>query len=1024
MRLFLIMNLKSSFLYSALFLCLLASRASAQHQTFPLLDKYLVNSELIPSPNFGVINAIVRDDRGFFWFATSKGLCRYDGYQMRIVPVGSHRDDLPPTIITMISLDTSSLLLVTKNGLITYNLRAEQSSPFLPDIDFSDSKITSVVRDSPDVVWIGTGKKGLFGYDRINRTVRHFTVHNGLSDNRITTLCPDHLGRLWIGTVSGGLDLLEPATGRIHTFRSNPSDQHSLWSDHIFTLCEMENGDVWIGTDAGLNVLAGGSDPVQRLHIQSYMKSPVRAVARDKTGRVWIGASDIGLLSYFDHTFTRLAIPGSIAHALNAIGTLYPYQADSSGSSLLLWVGTRSGVVRVSILKNPFTNHIRDRHDLPLNLGAVLSMCRAHDSTLWLGLWGGGLERLRMIHGSYRRTGHFERMPHNPASLPDNNVETILEDRDGAVWIGTPSGLALLDPRTNTIRVARHRDGDSMSIISNDIGNIHEDHSGTVWIGTKAGLSRVIRENPLRFRNYRVAPPGSSGEWGNMVSDLLEDRFSRLWVTTYGNGINRLGDDGSFTRILNPEDTTGNRENWIYTIIEDPRGLFWLSTQAGLVSFDPSSGAFQHYQIDQLHDAHIFGITMDRNNNLWLSTGIGLARFDPRNRSFLPYDESHGMPFRELTSGFLTAHDGKLTVGGLDGFSEFYPDSISVSAHPPALAITSFSVFGKEVPAATTAPGTITLAYDQNFFSFSFAALDYTNPLHNRFAYKMIGVDHDWIDAGTRNYASYTNLDPGHYTFLVKGCNSDNVWNEEGTSIAITIVPPYWRTWWFRLLMITLVLATVYSAYRVRLRRILEVERLRLRIADDLHDDVGSNLSTIAMVSRSVQHVPDIPPAIRHKLAEIYDIAVTTSEGMKDIVWFIKPRNDTLDNLLLRMKDTASSLLRDLEHRFYAPDNLGDVRISLDVKRSFYLGFKEILTNIVKHAGADRIEIHIRHDNGTLSMIVSDNGRGFVFPSPPGPAGRGNGLESLRTRAEKLGGACEITSRPDLGTIVKFSGKV
>jgi signal transduction histidine kinase len=642
------------------------------------------------------------------------------------------------------------------------------------------------------------------------------------------------------------------------------------------------------------------------------------------------------------------------------------------------------------------------------------------------------------VNGRYQRVAHFEHISGSPFSLPSNDAGGIIEDRDGNLWIGTPHGLAMLDKRREHIAIDKHVEGDSTSLVSDQIISIHEDRLGGIWIGTNHGLSQLIREMPPhqsarlkaeggqgpgaphRFRTFLLHQADAHPIGGNFVSDILHDRESHLWIATYGRGLNRLESDGNFTRFSHPGDSLGIKENWIYFLTEGREGVFWLSTRAGLVSFDQRTPEFKRYSIDQLANQPIFGIFLDQRDDLWLSTSIGLARFSPKTRAFVRFDEKHGIPFKELHSGFSLNSRGKLLVGGLDGFTEFDPDSVNTTSQPPEIALTSFSVFDKELSASVLAPGEIHLSHDQNFFSFSFAALDYANPQQNRFAYKMEGVDEEWIDAGTRNYARYTHLDPGSYIFRVKGSNSDNVWNESGASIAITVAPPFWQMWWFRILLAGLFAGTMYGAYRYRVQRLLEVERLRLRIADDLHDDVGSNLSTIAMVSRSVQRAPELTKATRRKLAEIYETAVTTSEGMRDIVWFIKPKNDTLDDLLLRMKDTASSLLVDIEHDFHTPKNESSLRVPIDFKRNFFLAFKEILTNIVKHASATKVHISIEQQNSMLETVIRDDGRGFDEHT----VRRGNGLGNLQSRARNVGGACEITSAPGKGTTVRFSGRL
>ncbi len=999
-------------------LCIAACLASSGTDAS---DKYLSTFEQIPSPNFGRVNGILRDDRGFLWFGTDRGLCKFDGYQVRVFAIESTPENKRQIITSIISMKGGRLLLATGNGLWTFDLKTEQLSQFLPGTEIPRSRINAIVQGPDSTIWIGTSSLGLFSYNTTSTIVRRYTTSDGLSANRILTLLLDHSGGLWIGTTGGGLNLLETATSRIVHYRSTATDSGTLYSDNITSLCENVNQELWIGTSEGLNVLDLETQRMRRVDLHSYTRHTIMSLARDPFGRMWIAALDLGLLFYDNGSLTQFTTSDDVDRSLNSVRTLYPDPVATTGRSLLLWIGTRHGVNKVLMATNPFTNHIRNQDSLLLHRGAVLALCEDRKGILWTGLWGGGLDAFKQVNGAYRRVANFKSDASTRFSLPHNDVGPIIEDRNENLWIGTSGGIAVLDKTRKQMVVYKHIEGDSTSLLSNQIDDIYEDHSGTIWICTIGGLSELRPGTPHRFRNYLIQPKVSDTLEGKQVSDIFQDRLSNLWVATYGRGLTKLEPDGKHVQFLHPADTSGIQENWIYSLVEDNDGLFWLSTRIGLASFDPRSGLFTRHAVRELSDAHIFGIFVDQQNNLWLSTETGLARFSPKAQSFTRFDESYGIGFTELRSGFFQNTQGKLFVGGLDGFTEFYPDSIFSISSPPEIAITSWSVFDQELPATSTLPdGEIHFSYDQNFLSFSFAALDYANPQRNRFAYRMVGVDNDWVDAGTRNYASYAHLNAGNYVFQVKGCNSNNVWNETGASISFIITPPYWQAWWFRILVAGLFASTIYAVYRYRLRKLLEVERLRLRIADDLHDDVGSNLSAIAMVSRAVQRAPELTPTSKAKIAEIYNTAVLTSQGMKDLVWFIKPENDSLGDLILRMKDTASTLLSETELHFHSPKPDDSRAIAIDFKRSVFLAFKEIVTNIAKHAMATKVEINVTLIEGMFEMRIADNGKGFVERDTQ----PGNGLQSLRKRARSIRGTCEITSLPGNGTTVTFTGKM
>ena len=934
----------------------------------------------------------------------------------------AHASPFVNDIAAIVKLENDTLLLATEEGLWCFDASTEHFSPFLADSELAKTEITAIARDSNQCIWIGTLSQGLYKYNQQDHSLERYTSSTGLSDDNITCLLLDSSHELWIGTVSGGLNAYDRMSRSFSTYRKQPGDNTSLLSDHISTLCEYD-GDLWVGTNDGIQVRRHTNNHFERIELPSSLPHRIWSMANDHAGKIWIAVAELGLFSYKDGMLTEFTSINDANRSLHAIRALYFDPAATSPRNVFLWIGTRYGMNKVLIKQNVFHTYVRNQDSLQLNRGAVLSLCEDHNGILWVGLWGGGLNGLRRVRDGYRRIYTIVQDPAKALSLPNNDVFSVIEDRSGNLWIGTGGGVAMLDSVRKTIVSYKHRKGDSTSLAGNGVSRIFEDRSGTMWMCTSEGISKFIPGVPAHFTNYFSSPQDAHPITGKVISDVIEDDASNHWIATFGKGLVKLEKNGAITRYAYPQDTTGIRENTIYFLIEDHLGMLWLSIREGLVSFDPRSGTFQRHELDQLFQAHIFGIAEDTKGNLWLSTSIGLARFNPATSTFLKFDENDGIPFTEFFSGFYRNKNGSLFLGGIDGIVEFLPESVITVVRPPEIVITSLKVTDKEMLNAFETSTEMRLSHDKNFLSFSFAALDYVNPQHNRFFYTMEGVDEQWIDAGTRNFTSYTNLSPGKYVFRVKGCNSDNVWNEAGTSVSILITPPYWQTWWFRALIVVLIGSATYTAFRYRLNKLLEVERLRLRIADDLHDDVGSNLSTIAMVSRAVQRTSELSAASRRKLEEIYDTAITSSESMKDIVWFIKPKNDTLDDLVLRMKDVTSSLLVNIEHDFRAPDSGSSTRVSIDFKRNFFLAFKEILTNIVKHASATGVQIRVEQRDGMLETIIQDNGQGFDL-TDSGTTRRGNGLVSLQNRAKSIGGVCEITSEHGKGTRVKFLGKL
>ena len=360
--------------------------------------------------------------------------------------------------------------------------------------------------------------------------------------------------------------------------------------------------------------------------------------------------------------------------------------------------------------------------------------------------------------------------------------------------------------------------------------------------------------------------------------------------------------------------------------------------------------------------------------------------------------------------------------GGNHGLNIFHPDSVRDHDTPPIVRLTNFKVFDKpiDLPDAIWNLSQVELSYQQDFLSFEFVALDYSSPTRNKYAYRLEGFDRNWIDAGNRRYAAYTHLPGGTYTFRVKASNGDGVWNNEGASIRIVIHPPFWETFWFRILALLTTAALLYVAYRIRLGRVLSEERLRQRIAQDLHDDVGTNLSTIALASRSLVQKRGPGKEANEALERIGTVAQRTTDQMKDIVWVLKTNNDSLDNLVSKMREVAGQLLVGKHYTFNAPAEGLLEKVNLEFKRHLFLFYKECLNNIAKHSGATNVVIGVEYLNGMFMINIEDDGKGFAEEAGT----TGSGLQNLRARAKQIGGSVTITSNPGRGTHIILTVKM
>jgi signal transduction histidine kinase len=473
--------------------------------------------------------------------------------------------------------------------------------------------------------------------------------------------------------------------------------------------------------------------------------------------------------------------------------------------------------------------------------------------------------------------------------------------------------------------------------------------------------------------------------------------------------------NGRFSRLQGMDQAKHNTAIDVRAITAGPDGIVWLGTWGnGLQRFDPGSGTFEYYYEHQgLANNFVKAMVFDKSGSLWIGTERGLSLYNPvigRFRSFSVDDGLQGDLF--LSGSAFRGSDGTLYFGGDRGLNFFHPDSIKDDLVPPPVVITGFRIFEKEQDPLFWRGRIAKLDHGQDFISFEFVGLDYTSPLRNRYSYMLEGFDRDWIEAGSRRYAAYTHLDGGDYTFRVRASNSDGVWNTEGASLQIRVQPPFWKAWWFTPGVVLFLLAATFTGFRLWFRHQLALERLRQRIASDLHDDVGTELSSIVLGSQYLAKTLPLGESDRSQIEKLGAAARNTHEMMRDIVWVLRSDNDTLEDLNLKMREVAARLLTGRSHVFHAPRPGRTIRFHPETKRNLFLFYKEALNNIVRHSAATSVEISILPLEESVELVITDNGAGFDEKRPV----TGTGLQNLHARAEAMRATVSIQSNPGGGT--------
>ncbi len=790
------------------------------------------------------VNCIYQDRQGFLWFGTNEGLNKYDGYSFTVFqPDPDDPHSISANLVRCILEDSKGNFWIgtEAGGLNLYNRNDKTFVHFTADsvspIRLSGNNVNSILEDKAGNLWLGT-EHGLDRLDWEHQKVWNYLPyppdqHLHLSIE-IMVICEDHQGVLWVGTLGGGLCAFDRELQKFTCYQHDPKNKFSLGDNEIYSIHEDLQGNLWIGTvNGGLNRFDRTSQRFFRYYPgqDNPESTTIRAILDDGRGNLWVGnRSGLYLFDRTRHQFQSHAHDPDNPYSLvqNSVQTIFK---DAKGD---LWIGTRGGISFLNTTNLPFIHYRADvNNPRCLNRQTVYAILEDRHSDLWFGTEQGGLNRLN------RRTGLFTYYVHdnnNPHSLSVNNIKALLEDRTGLLWIGTfNGGLNVFDRKTNRFRHYWHNENDPTSLAIDNVMALFEDKDSNIWIGTYGGGLDCFDRKTQRFEHLL---PDWQDQGFNNIYCFLADKQGQLWL---GASQSRIGTIDLRTGKFTPYRLNHRINNVdVRAICQDRNGKLWFGTVgAGLYLYHPSDSSFRAYtQKDGLPSNIVYGILEDAAGNLWLSTTNGLCQFDPQTGKTKNYYKENGLQSDQFNyNAYLKTRDGQMLFGGINGVTAFHPDQIRQNAYAPPVVITDFKIFNKPVEVGGKHPiltadisqtRSLKLSYKHSVFSFEFVALNYAIPEQNQYAYKMEGFESDWNYVGNRRFATYTNLDPGTYTFRVKAANNDGVWNEAGTAIEIAISPPFWKTLWFKVILIALILLTInhFVNYLRQKRNLLKAKAL------------------------------------------------------------------------------------------------------------------------------------------------------------------------------------------------------
>ena len=949
------------------------------------VSRYTVDDGLAQN----LVTALVQDRVGFIWIGTTRGLQRFDGY----------------TFVSYRSLDANA-------------------APELND------RIAGLLVDSHNRLWVNTPTGLFYGRGRLRPFV---------SPANIGGWAPDSAGRLW---------LFGRSEIRSVDWRNAEPRLSSATFEPIASCCTaVATGGRGVLWAAPLPIAGAPSIPasVWRIDAGSGARrryslttvTLVRVVLEDGAGRAWVGGvGGVEVLEPGTDEFRALAeFRGTEA------GDIEP---DGSGGLL---IATPRGLARIDGGGRMQTRWApREAFTEPM---APRSVVRDHEGGFWLATTTTGLVRLDTRPLGFT---HVASTSSPPLRTSSDFVMALHEARDGSLWLGTLGGGAYRLVDGGTLEAFRHHPGDARA---DQVWSIDEDDAGNIWLATSAGLCRPV-EASMRCRH----PGPGTGDAG--VVDLARTRDGWLWFARADYGVGsfhpatgRFGDalhDRGHTIAVFADTDSGylwfggqnlyraritpgtiqqpveqvavelSPEEQIYDIRRDRQGVVWLATARGLLRWDATRQRFAAIDAAELRNTTVFSIAEDTGGVFWLGTAHGLVQYSAATGTARRYRRQDGVQSGEFNRrAAVLRRNGEMVFGGVQGLTRFRPELVNARRDPPlAFTRAQKATADGAIEIDVANPAVLRFGPGDRAFTIEFAALTYAPGPARRYRYRLEGLSGDWIES-TDHSVTYAMPPAGDYEFQVQtAAGSEASWAEPGASLSLHVVPPFWRTGWFRLLVATLVLVTLWLLHRLRLRQVLATERLRVRISRDLHDEIGAGLSSIALLSDAIGTTGSIEARDRTQLHRIGQSARTMVADLRDIVWAIDPEGDRLQDVVSRMKDVAADLLRDARVTFHEPGeaDLAE-KIGMAARRDLLLIYKETLHNIARHARATLVEIRLSARRDVVVLEVEDDGRGF----DPAAVRAGTGLKSMHERAVRLGGRLELNPRVAGGTQMRLTIK-
>lgn len=940
-----------------------------------------------------IVYDIYQDYEGFVWVATENGLNRFDGYEfVKYFRNTKDSTSLSSNIVRSIVEDKEGNLWVgTYNGLNLFHKDTQNFERFveLPSDKVNRLDLQQMIMDDNGRIWFSTLDTS--GWFDTKERKFHF-----LSEiKQPFSIAIDNDGFFWVQTFKGELFSYQIQKAELRRVSNDKSSEQLPihWGKYSKTLWANINFDERniIGKQNDIPILPNNINPLNML---------------ERNEDELLLSSNNGLFSYSlsNDTLIKIDFREKNSSLINSIRSLFQ---DRNGG---LWVGTLNGFFHFDPYQKLFS-HI----DLAEKNSDVIMGVSIIENELLANTFSNGLKSYELTSSKIN-----DLISTQSQSVGFFQVWDIawIQESEFQIWLATNEGLFIYNQKSGKLKKVELNQGEEAFPVTFSIEDTSEDY---VWVSSLNALYKLSKKKGEIEEVITIKE--------NIISSVQDIQVAggNVLVATEGEGIFVYDPNESLflipLRELIPE---GNilLTVPIWDIFLGVNKQIWIGTNQGLYKMDDQLSKLSFISSNALRNRIVFSIEQDKQGNLWLGTEKGLMRFNPETEEILEFNKRDGVLNIEYNRRSVTkSKNGTLFFGGVNGITVFNPDKIIINPVVPdvyileARVITSDSSF---IP-KDFYEKEIILPWDENTLEFNFVGLNYTNPSLNKYRYKLEGHDPDWVNSETR-LARYAQLSHGSYTFKVQASNNDGLWNTEGASLYIKVNPPFWKTIWFRLLLIVLIAIILWGGYRYRLTKLLELERVKLRIASDLHDEVGSGLSGIALTGDILQRQLEKGQLKPELIQRITKNSRVLASSLDAIVWLIDSKKETIGDLISKSLITAKDLIHHAEieviddvSRIYQRTILTSLQ-----RRNLFLLIKEALNNSAKHSRATHVTLAFEVKDSELIIRIEDNGLGFDTTSPKS----GRGLGTLKSRADELKAIFVLTSNSEEGTKVMVSVKI